>query len=297
MAPTPSKKHLIPFELWYEDFAPGYPTIRISNDHASATIALHGAHLIDFIPRDQEPVIFTSNEAFFTEGKAIRGGIPVCWPWFNAHPSDSTMPSHGFARNRFWQLVGSRSSEECTEVILQLDTQSVDIWNFDTTVTLTIKVGKSLSLELKTTNNGSTPITIGGALHSYFYISDIQQVTLKGLDKTSYLDTVVGKEKTQDGSIRFDSEVDSVYLESDQPVEIHDPGFQRTILIEKSGSQSTVIWNPWSEKSQKLADLGDDEFHHFVCVEAANALADVYVLAPAAEHCLNTTISSIPTSA
>ncbi|PQJ28850.1 D-hexose-6-phosphate mutarotase [Rubritalea profundi] len=297
MAPTLSKKHLIPFELWYEDFAPGYPTIRISNDHASATIALHGAHLIDFIPRDQEPVIFTSHDALFTEGKAVRGGIPVCWPWFNAHPSDSTMPSHGFARNRFWQLVESRSTEEFTEIILQLDTQSVDIWKFDTTLTLTIKVGKSLSLELKTTNNGSTPVTIGGALHSYFYISDIQQITLTGLEKTTYLDTVVGEEKIQVGPIRFDSEVDSVYLKSDQPVEIHDPGFQRTILIEKSGSLSTVIWNPWTEKSQKLADLGDDEFHNFVCVEAANALEDVYILAPAAEHCLTTTISSIPTSA
>ncbi len=296
MAPTLSKKHLIPFELWYEDFAPGYPTIRISNAHASATIALHGAHVIDWIPRDQVPVIFTSREAIFKEGKAIRGGIPVCWPWFNAHPSDQSMPAHGFARNRFWQLIQSRSTEEFTEITLQLDTQAIDIWQYDTSLTLTIKVGKSLSLELKTTNNGSTPVTIGGALHSYFYISDIQKVTLTGLEDTTYLDSLDRVEKLQEGPIHFEFEVDNVYQKTDQSVLIHDPGFKRTISVEKSGSQSTVVWNPWTGKSQSLADLADDEFHDFVCVETANALADVHILDPGAEHSLSTTISSIPTS-
>jgi D-hexose-6-phosphate mutarotase len=297
MAPSTSKNHLIPFELWYEDFAPGYPTIRISNAHASATIALHGAHVIDWIPRDQEPVIFTSREAVFKEGKAIRGGIPVCWPWFNAHPSDPSMPSHGFARNRFWQLIQSRSTEDFTEITLQFDTQAIDIWQHDTSLTLTIRVGKSLSLELKTTNNGSNPVTIGGALHSYFYISNIQKVALTGLENTSYLDTVDGVEKLQDGPIHFKSEVDSVYQQTDQAVLIHDPGFKRTIKVEKSGSHSTVVWNPWNEKSKSLADLADDEFHDFLCVETANALADVHILDPGAEHSLNTTISAIPTSA
>ena len=136
MAPTLSKNHLIPFELWYEDFAPDYPTIRISNAHASATIALHGAQVIDWIPGDQEPVIFTSREALFSEGKAIRGGIPVCWPWFGQHPSDPSMPSHGFARNQFWQLIDSQSTEDYTHVTLQLDTNSNKLWQHDTSLTL-----------------------------------------------------------------------------------------------------------------------------------------------------------------
>ncbi len=297
MAPTLSKKHLIPFELWYEDFAPGYPTIRISNAHASATIALHGAQVIDWIPRDQEPVIFTSREAIFTEGKAIRGGIPVCWPWFGAHPSDPTMPGHGFARNRFWQCIQSQSTEEFTEITLQLDTRAIDIWQHDTDLTLTIKVGKSLSLELKTTNNGTTPVTIGGALHSYFYISDIHEITLTGLEDATYLDTLDGAEKCQNGPINFNAEVDSIYLLNDQPVDIQDPGFKRTIRVEKLGSQSTVVWNPWTEKSQALADLADDEFHDFVCVEPSNALEDVHTLAPGAQHCLSTTVHATPTSA
>ena len=295
MAPTLSKNQLIPFELWYEDFAPGYPTIRISNAHASATIALHGAQVIDWIPRDQEPVIFTSREALFTEGKAIRGGIPVCWPWFGPHPSDRSMPNHGFARNQFWQLIDSQSTEHYTQVSLQLDTDFIKIWQHDTSLTLTIRVGKSLSLELKTTNNGTAPVTIGGALHSYFYISDISKVTLNGLEGASYLDSLSGLEKTQDGPIRFNSEVDSVYQQTDQPVLINDPGFMRCIKIEKSGSQSTVVWNPWTEKSQNLADLADDEFHEFVCVETTNALADVRTLTAGSEHCLCTTISSTPT--
>ncbi|MEO1857887.1 MAG: D-hexose-6-phosphate mutarotase [Rubritalea sp.] len=296
MAPTLSKKHLIPFELWYEDFAPGYPTIRISNAHASATIALHGAHVIDWIPRDQEPVIFTSREAIFTEGKAIRGGIPICWPWFGAHPNDQSMPAHGVARNRFWQLASSHSTEEFTEVTLQLNTQTIDICQDDTSVSLTIRVGQSLSLALKTTNNGNTPVTIGGALHSYFYVSDIGKTTLSGLENSTYLDALDGTTKLQEGSIHFKSEVDTVYLQTDKTVVIHDPGFKRDITVEKTGSLSTVVWNPWTEKSKSLADLADDEFHDFVCVETSNALEDVYNLAPGAEHSLTATISAIPTS-
>jgi D-hexose-6-phosphate mutarotase len=294
MAPELDKSHLLPFELWYEDFAPGYPTIRISNDHASATIALHGAHLIDYIPRDQEPVIFTSREAIFKEGKAIRGGIPVCWPWFGAHPSDSSMPAHGFARNRFWQLVSSKSSPEGTEVVLELDTDSIDLWQHSTKLTLTIFVGKELQLDLTTTNLGDTEVTIGGALHSYFIVGSIEQTTLSGLDQTSFLDTLSNTTETQIGDIHFNSETDSIYKQTEAAVTIHDPLLKRNIHISKSGSTSTVVWNPWINKAAALADLADDEYHDFLCIEAANAHEDVYTLQANQSHTLSTSISSIP---
>lgn len=293
MAPKMEKTHLIPFELWYEDFAPGYPTIRISNDHASATIALHGAHVIDFIPRDQEPVIFTSREALFTEGKAIRGGIPVCWPWFGAHPSDSTMPAHGVARNRFWQITSTRSSVEFTEVVLSLQTEAIDILTGSSELELTIKVGAELSLELTTTNTGTRPLVVGGALHSYLYVGDIKQTSITGLEGTNYLDTLSDTQQTQNGQIKFDAETDSIYENTDGSVTIHDPVFKRTLLVDKSGSLTTVIWNPWIKKSAGMADLADDEYMDFVCVEAVNTGRDMHTLSPGASHTLGTTISSI----
>ena len=296
MATELDKTHLLPFELWYEDFAPDYPTLRISNDFASATIALHGAHLIDYIPRDQEPVIFTSREAIFKEGKAIRGGIPVCWPWFGAHSNDPSMPSHGFARNRFWQLTSSKSSPEGTTIVLELDTDAISIWPHKTKLTLTISVGKELHLELDTTNLGEEPVTIGGALHSYFTVGAIEQISLQGLEKITYLDTVTGATHTQEGSISFTAETDSIYQNTTNTVTIHDPVLKREIFIKKSGSRSTVVWNPWTDKAAALADLGDDEFHEFVCIEAANAHADVHTLQANETHTLSTTIHALPIS-
>lgn len=293
MAPKLEKTHLIPFELWYEDFAPGYPTIRISNDHASATIALHGAQVIDFIPREQEPVIFTSREALFTEGKAIRGGIPVCWPWFGAHPTDSLMPAHGVARNRFWQISSTASTAEYTEVVLEMDTESIDLLTETCKLTLTIRVGAKLSLELTTTNTGTKDIVIGGALHSYLYVGDIKLTSLTGLEETGYLDTLLSSQKIQTGPIKFDAETDSIYENTDSTVTIHDPIFKRTLLVEKSGSRTTVVWNPWIKKSETLADLADDEYMDFVCIEAVNFGNDVHTLEPGTSHTLGTTISSI----
>ena len=294
MAPNLDKKHLLSFELWYDEFPAGYPNIRISNAHATATIALHGAHVIDYIPRDQEPVIFTSVKAQFKEGKAIRGGIPVCWPWFGAHPSDSTKPAHGFARNRFWQVVSSSSQKDYTEVVFELDTQAENIWESPTTLTLTIRVGAELSLQLTSTNIGDKDISIGGALHSYFYVGNSSKTEITGLEDTSYLNALNGVEQVQDGSISFTEETDRVYKNTTDAVVINDPVFKRNITIEKSGSKSTVVWNPWIDKASAFADMADEEYQDFVCVETANALEDVYILGPGQSHTLASTIRATP---
>ena len=292
MAPDLDKKHLLPFELWYDEFPAGYPNIRISNAHATATIALHGAHVIDYIPRDHQPVIFTSVKAQFKEGKAIRGGIPVCWPWFGAHPTDSSKPAHGFARNRFWKLTSSNSHKNYTEATFELDTQAQGIWETDSNLKLTVQVGAELKLELTSCNTGSEDITVGGALHSYFCVGDISQTELTGLEDTPYLNALDGADYRQTGSIHFSQETDQVYKNTSSTVVIHDPVFQRNITIEKSGSQSTVVWNPWIDKTAAFADMEDSEYHDFVCVETANALEDVYLLKPGASHTLGTTIKA-----
>ncbi len=285
------KQHAIPNELTIRELSPGYPIIDIRNAHATAQIALHGAHVTSFHPKGQKPVIFTSAEAIYKEGKAIRGGIPICWPWFNAHPTDSSMPSHGFARNRFWEIVSTASESAYTEIVLRLPLEGVSIWPHQTETTATLRVGKELSLSLTTTNSGEEPCTIGGALHTYFNISNIDEVTVSGLTATPYLDTVVNEQSTQNGSIRFQGELDRVYQNTSSDTVIHDPLWRRDILVRKSGSQSTVVWNPWSEKSAGMADLGNHEYKGFLCIEAANALDDIYTLEPEQSHTLATTIS------
>lgn len=276
-----------------EEITPGYPVLTVKNDHCRARIALHGAHVIDFQPTGHAPVIYTSPDAIYTEGKAIRGGIPICWPWFSGHPENPTLPAHGLARYRFWKLTGSRTTPDFTELTFTFDTSDVpaDLWPHKTIAELRIRLGKDLHLELTSTNHSNVVITIGGALHSYFHISSIHNVHLDGLDQVSYCSTTSPEFMTQSGPIRIESEVDRIYYPSNQTVEIHDPSLNRRIRIEKSGSQSTIVWNPWIENSKAFADLPDDGYLNFVCIETANALGDVYQLAPSASHTLSTTIS------
>lgn len=281
------KQHEITGLIRIEELAPGYPCIVVTNQHATAKIALHGAHVIDFTPEGEKPVIFTSADAIYKEGKAIRGGIPVCWPWFNAHPSDSTQPAHGFARNAFWQLFRSSNNDQVTTLIFTFS-------KHDLHAELTVTVGKELTVSIKTTNTGDTPEIIGGALHSYFTISDISNISITGLENISFHDSLTGHQAQEKTAIKIGQEVDRVYQDSQQTVLINDEQWNRVVKIEKSGSKSTVVWNPWIEKSASMADLGNQEYLNFVCIETANALKDVYSVSPGDSHTMTTKISTLP---
>lgn len=272
--------------IWTDLLAPSYPVIHLSNSHGAAAIALHGAHVVSYTPTHQKPVIFTSQKAIYKEGKAIRGGIPICWPWFSAHPSDATLPSHGYARNQFWEIISSDHSQGSTTITLE-------IVHHQLKATVTISLGESLEIILKTTNLSEVTQTIGGALHSYLNISNIEKISISGLENTHYIDTLTETEELQDGDVFINEEIDRIYVNTSETVSIYDPEWNRTIFIDKTGSQSTVVWNPWIEKSNRIVDLGDDEYRKFVCIEPANALADVYHLAPDASHTLTTKITSV----
>ncbi len=274
---------IIPDRVSFSELAPGYPCVNISNQNATAKIALHGAHVIDYTPKDQPPVIFTSEQAIYREGKAIRGGIPICWPWFSAHPSDSSLPSHGYARISFWSLFRTSSTDELTTLVFHYSKDNLH-------AELTVEIGDSLSLNLKTTNTGSQTATIGGALHSYFSVSNINYISIKGLETKAYHDSLTGKQETSTNIRTIGKEIDRVYTDTKDTVIIEDRGFNRDIVIGKSGSKSTVVWNPWIHKSATMADLGNDDYKHFVCVETANALKDVYQIAPGESHSLITKI-------
>lgn len=272
--------------IWTEIIELNYPIIHLSNSYGSAAIALHGAHVIGYTPKRQAPVIFTSQKAIFKEGKAIRGGIPICWPWFSTHPSDKSLPSHGYARNQFWKVTDSDHSSENTSITFELVHDHLK-------ATATITLGESLGVSLTTTNLSEQTRIIGGALHSYFNVSDIKKISISGLEGISYIDTLTETEEVQNGDIFITEETDRIYVNSNETVSIYDPNWNRTIFIDKIGSQSTVIWNPWIEKSKSLADLDDAEYQKFVCVEAANARADVYPLPPNASHTLSTQITIV----
>lgn len=269
----------------FEELAPGYPAIRVTHPQATATIALHGAHVIDYTPAGHEPVIFTSKDAVYKAGKAIRGGIPVCWPWFNAHPTDSSLPSHGFARINFWRLYSTAATDQGVTLIFEYRHGSLD-------ASLIVAIGSSLTVALHTKNISDRDEVVGGALHSYFNIGDIHNVSLSGLDKVDYIDTLVNTNETQEGEITFDGELDRIYTNTKDDVIINDPVMKRDIIVQKTGSTSTVVWNPWIDKSAGMGDLDNEEYKTFLCVEAANAREDVYTLAPQEQHTLSTTITA-----
>ncbi|MFM2197153.1 MAG: hypothetical protein RLZZ505_585 [Verrucomicrobiota bacterium] len=247
-------------------------------------MALHGAHVMSWKPAGEEEVLYLSPDAVFKEGKAIRGGIPVCWPWFNAHPADASQPSHGLVRGRFWELLDA--GEDASGVTLRFGIR-VGIWSAE----LTVKAGEELEVALKSKNTSEVPIVISGSLHSYLGVSDISHVRVVNLDGSAYLDTV-GKPqmRKQKGDVVFDREVDRIY-ESSRSLLLVDDLSGRTILIEKSGSNSTVIWNPWLEKAAALADLPDDGYRKFCCIETAIANDRAEIVMPGGAHVLATRIS------
>ena len=272
---------------------PNYPIFVIENPNCSAKVALHGAHLFQWTPAGQKPVIYTSPNAIYNEGKAIRGGVPICWPWFNAHPTDPNLPSHGFVRNRFWELDSIIESAEETIINFELkhDEQIAKLWPFPFTLKARIELGAVAKITIEATNNSETPVTVGGALHTYLAVANIDQVSITGLEETSYIDTA-GPEatRTQSGPITVSEEVDRIYLDTEGAITLHDSGQNRKIEITREGSKSAVVWNPWIDKAKGLGDLPNEAYQDFVCIEAANARTDLYKLEQHQKHTLSTTI-------
>ncbi len=264
------------------------PFVEIHNQHASALICLQGAHLLSWIPADEDDVIWLSDDATFTAGRSIRGGIPICWPWFGAHASNTDYPAHGFARTTNWQVVTTEALDDGNTRITfttlpQPETQAM--WPPETSVQYQITVGKKLEMELITHNNSTQAITIGQALHTYFKVGDISKVLLHGLDDSDYLDKLEGfKRKIQHGPIIINEEVDRIYLDTASDCVIEDGDMQRNIIIIKCGSHSTVVWNPWQETADKMGDLGHNGYKQMLCVESCNAADDVVTIQPGKAH-------------
>jgi D-hexose-6-phosphate mutarotase len=261
------------------------------NKFANFALSLHGAHVTSYQPTgSRENILWLSKESNFKKDKPIRGGIPICWPWFGPHPEDSTKPSHGFARLADWTLTETALLENGTVTVtleLTSDCETRKLWPYEFKLQNKITIGDTLKLELITKNRDSKPFTITSALHSYFNICDIRNISIHGLDNTQYIDSMDNdKIKTQEGAVTFNSEVDRVYIDTTERSIISDQGYSREISIAKQGSRSTVVWNPWIEKSRRMSDFGNDEYQTMVCVETTNALSDNITINPDKEHSL-----------
>ncbi|MBN4061549.1 D-hexose-6-phosphate mutarotase [bacterium AH-315-G11] len=264
------------------------PVIEISNAFAQANIALQGAHILSFVPKGEKELIWMSEDATFAAGKSLRGGVPICWPWFGPHASDSSLPGHGPARTVNWKPVASKSLDDGRTSIsleMQQNEQIKAVCGHALSVQLTIIVGKSLEISLQTTNLGDASFTLGQALHTYFNVSDVRKVNIEGLEGCEYLDKVEGSvRKKQEGAVTITQETDRVYVNTGNQMRIVDAGMNRTIVIRNQGSASAIVWNPWLETAAKMGDLGQDGYLNMLCVETANALDDVVELASGATH-------------
>lgn len=277
----------------------GLPSVQITNELATAEVYLQGGHITAFQPRGSEPVLWMSPLAQFQRGKAIRGGVPVIWPWFGPHAIDRHKPQHGFARTTEWRVSATKALPDgSTQLQLQInDTLATHmLWPHAFELSLTITVGTALNIELTSRNTDEKTFTAGGALHSYFAVGDIRKIHIDGLLGRHYIDQLDGNRiKQQNDAVCIREEVDRIYFDTEDTCTegicaIFDAQLLRQIYIKRSGSHSTVVWNPWQNKAKAMADFPDEGYQQMVCIETANAVDDVRQLAPGETHTLSQTI-------
>lgn len=236
---------------------------------------LLGAHLAEFQPRCQKhPVLFSSREAVYEVGKPIRGGVPICFPWFGPNASDPTAPAHGLVRTQLWHMAESHLDGQVLVVQLGLQINEFDL-------SFQIRFGQQLSMNLRVTNRGRSEVSCEAALHTYFSIGSLSHACVQGLETLPFYDKVSQTAEPATGfPISFEAETDRVYTGEVVIIKLQDPGHGRTISLKPYHSRSTVVWNPWIEKSKRLADFGDDEYLNMCCIETANVGDQKIVLQP-----------------
>lgn len=288
--------------LCFEETPTGLIRAHITAPSAEATIYLQGAHLTHWQPATAPPVLFMGSQNDFAVGGAIRGGVPVIFPWFSTYTGPGKAgqqhPFHGFARIMPWNVASTVQCGDRVVITFELaaneQSRALDYDGFR--LVYTLRIGRTLQLELAVYNEGETPLVFEEALHTYFAINDVTRATVDGLEGATYLDSTkqrISKQQLQ-STLYFGHEVDSIYETSSSACTIHDPGYTRRILVEKSGSQTTVIWNPGSKVGDALPNLAIGEWRNFLCVETANALGNTITLAPGANHRMSTTITPLP---
>ena len=284
------------------DFS-GLPGWRLCFGQAQLDIAQQGGQILSYYPDiNQPPVIWLSACAEYQQEHSVRGGIPVCWPWFGdiqhnpavvQKSTTADAPFHGLARTLDWQLIDSSVDQQGVQISLQLDASAgLSNWPHAATLELHICLTEQLTIRLENYNLGSQPLAITQALHSYFAVSDIRQTEVEGLAGCTYYDTLEQWQlRDQVGALNFTGETDRVYLQVPEHLQIIDPGWQRRIDLRSQGSHSAIVWNPWIAKAQTLSGFADDAWQQMLCIESANVLDDHLLLGSGERHCLQLELS------
>jgi glucose-6-phosphate 1-epimerase len=271
------------------------PRIQITGSRADGEMYLHGAQVTSWKPAGNDEILFLSRKSHWQAGQAIRGGIPICFPWFRAKADDPKAPAHGFVRTKSWQIESIVDDEAGVVVSMSMesDEQTRRWWPAEFRLVYRVVFGPELNLELVCTNTGKTDLRFEEALHAYNRVANVANVRLQGLDRMHFLDnTDSNMEKVQHGDVKISSETDNAFLGTQNDVELIDPELRRHIRLRKTNSLTTVVWNPWREGAARLTDLGDGEWTQFLCVEASNILASSVSLAPGEEHRMTAVLSA-----
>ncbi|PYD10743.1 MULTISPECIES: D-hexose-6-phosphate mutarotase [Pseudomonas syringae group] len=279
---------------------------RICHGEAELLVAQQGAHILSYQVAGQPPLVWLNEEAVFKRGKPIRAGMPICWPWFGnlernpqsvqaMRESSEPAKAHGEVRALDWQLLGIGADGDAllVEFVLPEAEGHLPGWPHNVALKLSIRLDHALNVSLVSYNCGTDTVVISQALHTYFAVSDVRQVSVEGLDGLRYIETLANwEEREQSGDLTFTGETDRIYKDTPGALSIVDPEWQRRIHIRSTGSDSAILWNPWIEKTARFTDMAADGWQRMVCVETANVLDDVVTLAPDQMHVLGVSIWS-----
>jgi glucose-6-phosphate 1-epimerase len=277
---------------------------RISHGDAELVVAQQGAHIVSYQLAGQQPLIWSNAQAAFKKGKAIRGGMPICWPWFGnlqrnpesvqaMRVSDEPAKAHGEVRAIDWELMGMAEDDDAliVDFIQPKAEGKLQGWPHNVGLKLSIRLDEALNVSLVSYNSGTETVSFSQALHTYFAVSDVREISIKGLDGLRYIETLENwEERKQSGDLQFAGETDRIYLDTPDMLSIVDPQWQRKIHICTNGSKSAIVWNPWTEKTKSFNDMAADGWQGMVCVETANVLDDIVTLEPEQMHVLDVSI-------
>jgi glucose-6-phosphate 1-epimerase len=277
----------IPGVLAFHQKTGGLIYADVTTADATATVYLQGAHVAAWQPKGQQPAIFIGRKSDYAPGKPIRGGVPIAFPWFATRHDGKTGPSHGFARIQDWTLAFAALAGDDLHLTFTLGPTEISrnfgYDNFRLAYQLTI--GRALTMQLTVVNDAAVPLVFEEALHTYYAVSDIHEVSVTGLEGVTYLDKTDNlQSKAQHGAITITEPTDRVYLNTTSTCILHDAGSKRRVTVAKTGSNTTVVWNPWESGALKLPDLDPTEWHEFIAVETVNAAVNAITLAPGAKH-------------
>lgn len=286
---------LIPGLTLSGDAASG-PILDIEHAGHRARVSLFGGHIFAWQPAGHAPVLWVSPGTIFNRQRSIRGGTPVCWPWFAVHPAHADWPMHGFVRSTDWRLDHAEHRDGAIALTLTPPVADRDARFFTHALrpALELIIGASLTIRLTQTNTTEDTINIGQALHTYFQIGDIGDIVITGLEQNPFIDKLAvetdGGHRPPDAApITVSAEIDRIYRDLQGPIQLRDHDLARTIEISHEGATNAVVWNPWIEKTRRLGDMGpDDAYRTMMCIETGNVPPDGLMLAPGARHRLTT---------